>query len=136
MADIYRSVYSGKHYYIGIALSNIGSVNTEKKRYAEAEKYLRQALDMFSITLPADHLNLGITRVKLGRVLLRERRYQEAETATRLGLDIVGKQSSPSVSWVQKGRQDLVAIYEALHQPEKLASLREELGKDEEARAT
>jgi serine/threonine-protein kinase len=135
MADIYRSVYSGKHYYIGIALSNIGSVNTERKRYPEAEKYLRQALEMFGQTLPADHLNVGITRVKLGRVLLRERRYQEAETESRTGLEILAKQASPSVSWMQKGRQDLIAIYEALHQPEKAAKLQEPLDAKAEATA-
>ena len=135
MADIYRSVYSGKHYYIGIALSNLGSVDTERKRYSNAEQYLREALAMFSSTLPADHLNFGITRVKLGRVLLRERRYQEAEHESRTGLDILAKQASPSISWIQKGRQDLIAIYEALHQPEKAAKLQEILSAKEETPA-
>ena len=135
MADIYSSVYQGKHYYIGIALSNLGSVNTERKRYTEAERYLRKALEMFAATLPPDHLNFGITRVKLGRVLLRERRYQEAESESRMGLEILGKQTSPSVSWIQKGRQDLIAIYEALHEPEKLAKLQETLNSKERAAA-
>ena len=135
MADIYRSVYSGKHYYIGIALSNLGSVDTERKRYFSAEQYLREALAMFSSTLPPNHLNFGITRVKLGRVLLRERRYQEAEIESRTGLDILAKQASPSIGWIQKGRQDLIVIYEALHQPEKAANLQEILSAKEETPA-
>lgn len=132
MASIYRSVYSNKHYYIGIALSNLGSVSTERKRYAEAERYLRDAIAMFEQTLPAGHLNFGISRVKLGRVLLREHRYHEAETESRTGLDILSKQASPSISWIQKGREDLILIYEALHQPEKAAGLRESIGAGEE----
>ena len=37
MADIYRSVYAGKHYYIGIAESNLAEVYVEKKNYKEGE---------------------------------------------------------------------------------------------------
>ena len=33
MADIYRSVYAGKHYYIGIAESNLADVYVEKRNY-------------------------------------------------------------------------------------------------------
>ena len=87
---------------------------------------------MFEQTLPAGHLNFGISRVKLGRVLLREHRYHEAETESRTGLDILSKQASPSISWIQKGREDLILIYEALHQPEKAAGLRESIGAGEE----
>ena len=62
---------------------------------------------MFEQTLPPGHLNFGISRVKLGRVLLREHRYHEAETESRTGLDILSKQASPSISWIQKGREGL-----------------------------
>ena len=34
MADIYREVYKGKHYYIGIALANLGGVYGDQKQYA------------------------------------------------------------------------------------------------------
>jgi eukaryotic-like serine/threonine-protein kinase len=132
MADIYRSIYSNKHYYIGIALSNLGSVSTERKRYAEAERYLRDAIAMFQQTLSPGHLNFGITRVKLGRVLLRERRYQEAETESRTGLDILSKQAIPSIDWIQKGREDLILTYEALHQAEKAAKLQAPMSAGEE----
>src|SRR5206468_10592727 len=35
MADIYRSVYAGKRYYIGIAESNLADVYVEKRNYEE-----------------------------------------------------------------------------------------------------
>src|SRR5438034_9898873 len=38
MADIYRWVYAGKHYYIGIAESNLAEVYVEKKNYKEGER--------------------------------------------------------------------------------------------------
>jgi serine/threonine-protein kinase len=125
MAEIYRKIYSGKHYLIGVALSNLGTVETERKRFADAERNLREALHMFEQTLPADHVNFGITRVKLGRVLLRERRYRDAEVESRTGLDILAKQNNPSMSWIQKGRQDLAVICDNLREPAKAAGLRE-----------
>jgi eukaryotic-like serine/threonine-protein kinase len=133
MGEIYRKVYSGKHYLIGVALSNLGSVDTERKRFSDAERYLREALNVFEQTLPAGHVNFGITRVKLGRALLREGRYRDAETETQTGLDILAKQSNPSMSWIQKGRQDLAEIYDNLHEPAKAAGLRETLNDKQSA---
>ena len=54
MADIYRSVYAGKHYYIGIAESNLADVYVEKKNYKEGERLFREALSMYAQTLPAE----------------------------------------------------------------------------------
>jgi len=54
MADIYRWVYAGKHYYIGIAESNLADVYVEKKNYKEGERLFREALSMYAQTLPAE----------------------------------------------------------------------------------
>jgi hypothetical protein len=37
------------------------------------------------------------------------------------------KQSSPPAKWLQYAREDLVAVYDALHQPEKAAKFRAEI---------
>jgi serine/threonine-protein kinase len=109
MADIYRAIYHGKHYYIGIALANLGGVHMARKDNAGAEKLFREALAMYAQTLPPGSLNEGITRLRLGRALLRQNRFQEAHAESLAGYQIVSKQDSPSVSFLKNAREDLAA---------------------------
>ena len=90
-----------------------------QKNNPQAEALYRQAIQMYRLTLPANSLNEGITRIKLGRTLLRERRFAEAEKETSGGYQIVSKQAAPSASWLQSAREDLVADYTALGQPDR-----------------
>jgi serine/threonine protein kinase len=113
MAEIYKSAYSGKHYLIGIALANLGSVYLARKDNARAEHLYRDALAMYAQTLPADHMNVAITRIKLGRALLRQDRWKDAEIETVAGYEVLSKQANPSVTWLQQARQDLIAIYDS-----------------------
>ena len=128
MVEIYKTVYRDKHYLIGLALSNLASVYIEKKDYARAEQLFREAIRRYSETLPVDHMFLGIARIKLGRTLVRARRYADALPESLAGYDIVKKQANPSVSWLKSARQDLVAEYEALHQPESARKYQIEAG--------
>jgi eukaryotic-like serine/threonine-protein kinase len=129
MADIYRKVYGSKHYLIGIALSNLGGVSMDRRQYTRAEKLFRQAIGIFTETLSPNHLNTGIARIKLGRALVFEHRYAEAEVESLAGYEILVKQTSPSVSWLQNVRADLVTEFEALHQPERAAQFRTQLAR-------
>ena len=104
---IYRDVYSGKHYLIGIGLANLGSAFMARKQWKEAEALFREALEMYAQTLAPGHFNIAITRIKLGRVLLRQKLYKQAHVETKGGFDILSKQSSPAVSWLNNARQDL-----------------------------
>jgi tetratricopeptide (TPR) repeat protein/predicted Ser/Thr protein kinase len=127
MLEIYRTVYNNHHYLIGIALSNLGGVSVQKKDYARAEQLYREALQAFAGTLPADSLNVGITNVKLGHALAGEKKYAEAEGCILTGYGILTRQANPSVSYLRNARTDLVAIYEALNQPDKAERFRKEL---------
>jgi len=124
MLDIYKSVYTQEHYLIGIATSNLASVLTARGEYAPAEALYRDAIGIYERTQSPGHLNTGIGRIKLGRTLLRQGRFPEAERELLAGYDILRAQASPSVSWLQSARTDLVAVYEALHAPEKAAQFR------------
>lgn len=125
MADIYRAVYHDHHYLIGIAQSNLATVYTNEKQYARAEALYREAIRRFTEAQSAEHTNTAIARIKLGRVLLREDRYREAEVETLAGYQILGKQASPSVSWMKNARKDLAEIYTALREPEKAREFRD-----------
>jgi serine/threonine-protein kinase len=128
MADIYRSVYHDHHYLIGIALSNLATVYTNEKQYTRAEALYREAIRRFTDTQSAKHTNTAIARIKLGRALLRQKRYREAEAESLAGYQILGKQASPSVSWMKNARKDLTEIYTALGE-----TVRAQAIKDEEA---
>jgi serine/threonine-protein kinase len=72
-------------------------------------------------------MTTGIAQIKLGRVLLQERRYNEAEEHSSIGYGILAKQTSPSMKFRRLACEDLVAEYEALHQPEKAKQFQAEL---------
>jgi serine/threonine-protein kinase len=135
MAEIYRAIYRDGHYLIGTAVSNLGSVYTARKEYSGAERLFREAVGIYEKTLPAGHLNTGIARIKLGRTLVRQRRYPEAESHLLAGYEILTRQTSPSVSWLRAAREDLVATYEALRQPERAAKYKSELAEAAKAEA-
>jgi serine/threonine-protein kinase len=129
MLAIYREVYHGTHYLIGIALSNLGSVSMKREQYRRAESQYREAVAVFTRTLAPDHLNTGIGRIKLGRALLRQQRYVEAEQETRTGYEILNRQTDPSVSWLQAARTDMVDEYTALKEPDRVAAIQAEVAR-------
>jgi eukaryotic-like serine/threonine-protein kinase len=81
----------------------------------------------FTETLGPDNVNTGIARIKLGRALVRQQHYSEAAIESRAGYDILIRQTSPSNSYLRAARNDLVAEYDALKQPDQAAKFRSEL---------
>jgi serine/threonine-protein kinase len=94
--------------------------------FKTAEALYRSAIETFTKAQSPEHLNTGIARIKLGRSLLKQQRYTEAEREVLAGYGIVSKQAAPTVSWLKNAREDLIAIYDALHSPEKAERFRAE----------
>ena len=63
----------------------------EQKRYAEAERMLRQSLESLQASLPPGHPDIGITEANLAEVYRRERNYEDAEKLYRAGITILEK---------------------------------------------
>ena len=127
VADIYRGVYGDHHYLVAIALSNVAYNYVNEKDYPRAERLFRDVVRRFTETLGPDNVNTGIARIKLGRALVRQQHHSEAVIETRAGYDILIKQTSPSNSYLRAARNDLVADYDALKQPDQAARFRAEL---------
>jgi eukaryotic-like serine/threonine-protein kinase len=127
MVEIYKKVYGGAHYLNGIALSNLANVYSAQKQFARAEQMFREVTTIFTNAQGADHLNTGIARIKLGRALLGEKRFADAAKESLAGYTIVSAKASPTVSWLQSARKDLVTDYDSLHQPENAIRFRNEL---------
>lgn len=126
MREIYRKVYGDKHYLLGVATANLGSVYLARKDYAQAERYFREGARIYSESQGPDHLNTGVARIKLGRALLRQKHAAEALVETSAGYRIVSAQTSPSVSWLQAARKDLIEEFTALGKPDSAARYRAE----------
>ena len=63
MADIYDQVHHGKHYLIGVALSNLADMEQRRGNSARAQELFRRVLAVYREALPADHPLQGIGRV-------------------------------------------------------------------------
>ncbi len=124
MAEIYKSAYGEHHYLYALAYANLASVYLARKDYVHAEKMFREVVERYTEALSADHLYTGIGQIKLGRALAGEKHYADAETHLLEGYKILTKQTSPSASWLQSARKELVNVYEALNEPEKAAQFR------------
>jgi serine/threonine-protein kinase len=136
MAETYVTIYAGKHYLIGIALSNLASVYMQRGDLARADSLFRDVVRRFTETLSAKHLNTGVARIKLGHTLALMDRFVEAEPELLAGYQIVSAQSSPTVSWLQSARRDLIRVYEVLGRAEEAERFRMELEQHQAAGGT
>jgi serine/threonine protein kinase/tetratricopeptide (TPR) repeat protein len=118
MADINRQVYDDRHLLVGVALLNLGEVYLQEKSYARAEQSFREALARFTEKLPAGHPNTTIAQVKLGHTLVIEKQYKNAEGPLLAGYAVLEKQPETYAARIKDARADLLAVYDALHEPE------------------
>ena len=51
VVDIYHAIYGDHHYYVAVALSNIGAVNMDRKDYPRAEAIFRDVVRRFTEAL-------------------------------------------------------------------------------------
>jgi hypothetical protein len=88
---------------------------------------VREALQQYAGTLPAEHEHVGVGRISLGQALLRQNRFSEVESESRAGYEILRKQNSPSPAWLRNAHTDLAEEYAAMKQPEDAEKFRAEL---------
>lgn len=129
--EIDRAVYGDKHQFTAVAMSSLGEAYLEEGKSAPAEALLRGAVERLSAKSGSDPVYRGLALTRLGRCLLWQKRYAEAEPETRAGYEVLVKTTGRSSEWLRKGREDLVALYDALSQPEKAAKFRAELSGDQ-----
>ena len=126
--DIYRELLDPTHYLHAVASSNFAVLNLERGDLAAAEMLFREALAQYRRALPADHPTTATIQVRLGGVLVQEKRFAEAQGLILAGHAVLVK-ATPDLKWLAAARKDLVAIYEALGQPDRAARFRAELSR-------
>jgi serine/threonine-protein kinase len=126
---VYRQVYAdGKSQYISVGLANLGSAYMEKGDYRRAEQTLREAVTLSREILSPAHNNTAIAEIKLGRVLVKQGRDTEAIPLLEQGRATLVKQADPSITWLQRSREDLVIAFERTGRNADAERLRAEAG--------
>ncbi len=70
-----------------IALSNLGVINFNLRNYAQAETYLRQALDMQEEVFESNHPQVGTVLANLGATLAASKQVSEAKRTLTKSVD-------------------------------------------------
>ena len=110
-----------------ISPASISPARTIRSR----QKLFRETLALYATLLSPEHLNIGIAEAKLGRALLRQRRFQQAEVHLVTAQDIFTRQPKSSLVWLRTAREDLIAVYDALKQPERAQTIRRALEREQ-----
>jgi serine/threonine-protein kinase len=69
-----------------VTLNNMGTILVGAERYAEAEPYLREALDIQRRLLPREHPDVALAMSNLGTLYREQGRYDQAEPLYREAL--------------------------------------------------
>jgi eukaryotic-like serine/threonine-protein kinase len=105
-----------QHIYVGWNLSYLARLAFRKKQYAEAERYIDEALPIYRATLPPTHgaiatalTLLGRARLELGRAQDAEKALQDALTAWRVeygerSSEYAMAQAALGHTWAVQGR--------------------------------
>jgi serine/threonine-protein kinase len=125
--DTWKQRFGDQYPSVAVAYSNLGSVCLEQKNLKCAEAMYRDAVSRLDVS-SANSLNDAVAHVKLGRALLREGRFAEAEPESLFGYNYLIKNVAQSDRFLTFARKDLASINDGLHQPDKAAHYRSELG--------
>jgi len=128
--EIYLTAVGPDHPWTATAMSNLASVHFRREQWGQAEDVLRRSLAIYVKALDPGHVDIAFARIKLGRLMLQLERYEEAAAELLAGHDILVTQASPSISWLEIARKELVATYEALGDEEQAARFRAELAEN------
>ena len=127
--SIYKASYGDENSFVAIGMANLASVYIEKKDYGKAEQLFRDVLLRYRKKLSPDHIDIGVAEIKLGRTLVLEKQYAQAREHALKGYNILIKQTSPSLSFLQAARKDLIISNDALGDHEKADRYRSERAK-------
>jgi serine/threonine-protein kinase len=125
--EIDRSLYGESNQLTAVSMYDLGKVYLKEGQNARAEQTLRRAVSALVADSPPGDMRIGLAELGWGRSLLRGRRYVEAEKQLAAGYGILTQQAHPPADRMVEARQDLVAVYEALREPDKAAKFRAEM---------
>jgi tetratricopeptide (TPR) repeat protein len=102
----------------------LGRFLTGRGAYKEANRLLRDALEIRRKSLPSTHWRIGYTEALLGSCLKGEGRFEEAEPLLLKGYEILRAKRGDGREETREAAGGLVALYDAWGKPDQAASYR------------
>jgi len=84
----HRELYGDRHPLVADDFVNLGAIQHERGRYADAERFYRQALDINQAWYGTDSYQAASNSTMLGRSLVFQARYEEADLLLRRALAV------------------------------------------------
>ena len=119
--EMYRSIYAGTDYKIGVTLTNLAVMDEKKNHLALAESEARQAVEMLVRTLPPGHTRLDFAEGHLGQILAKEHKDTEAAHFMMLAYTGLQAQTQPPRESLENLRFNLHALFVRMGDPVRTA---------------
>ena len=102
-----RRVSGERHALVAEDLINLGAIETERGKYADAERYYREALAITESWFGRDHYQTASNLTQLGRSLVYQKRFDEASVILQRALAIQERVFGPDHPRVASAVNDL-----------------------------
>lgn len=127
--EILTKLNGATDYKTATTTTDLAEVFLKEGQYAQAERTERPAVKALTERPLPGNMTVGIAELVLGEALLKQRKYREAVEPLSAAHEVF-KDGPPSIGKeLPKVREDLMEVYEALHEPEKASIFRAEMGK-------
>lgn len=111
------------HHHRAFPRMGLASVYMVQRRWADAERLLREALALRGAALPPNDRYIAESLGDLGAVLTERGHFAEAETLPKESHGILVETFGDSASRTQRVRERLIRLYERSGRPEQAAQL-------------
>jgi len=129
-----RSLYGELDLKTAQAMSNLGNVLVREGQYARAEAVLQPSVKAFTQRPLPGNMNVPTAELRLGKALLGEKRFKDALKLLSDAYESL-KTGPPSFAGeLADAGRELIEVYNALHEPDKAASLQTEIANAASAR--
>jgi tetratricopeptide (TPR) repeat protein len=122
--NINRKLFPPNDLRTTAAESALANVLLKEGKYAAAENTVRSTVKVMAASPFAGKGEAAIVELMLGEAILKQRRYREAEPLLLEAYEILRKSTRKSYApYIPRSRADLIELYQALHQPDKIPPL-------------
>lgn len=119
-------VYGEDGYEYAIFSAELGELYRREQHYDHADAILSKAVKALGINRSPDPSNMASAQLSWGRTLLALKRYPEAEKQLTAAYGVFKSEKQTPAADMQKIGADLIALYAALREPEKVKAMQAE----------
>ena len=133
-ADLTRAVtlalpvYGKDGYEYAMMSAELGELYRRERHYDRANAILSQAVQSLKINRSPGPINMASAQLSWGRTLLALKRFHEAEQQLTAAYLVFKSDKQTPAADLQKIREDMIALYTALKEPDKVKTMQTEMG--------